>query len=345
MEKIMIWFLLSLKEYLKKRGTWLSMIGSLFLLWIVMGISVPDYKNMKVGFCMTDSLYADSIKEELVNNENSFLFIEYQNEELLQKDIINGIIDCGFVFLENFDEKVENRETKNSIRYISTSFSDKGEVVKEKVYAAFFKIYSENILERLEYEIFGNHKEERLEQIIDKKRIYQEGTEVFQMKITEVNAEPGREKEEISNNSLRGLIGLVIFLTMFVSYGSTQLKEGDNVEAALSKKEQFFYRYVKMIAASFLISLVGFLLLLGQAKDKNILQEVIFLVCYILLCAAWVSFVGRGLGRMEYLPLWITALIVVHLIICPVFFDFSIYVPGIKWIRYVLPLTWYLKFF
>lgn len=347
MEKIVIWYFLSLKECLKKRSSWLWLFGMLFLLWSTAGISIPDYKNMNVGICGRDSLYAEAIIESIFYKDESFLAVEYETQEELERAVTAGIVDCGFVFLKDFDRYIKENNPEDAILYISSPFSSKGEVAKERVFAAFLKLYSEEILKELEPDIFGNHNPKRMEAILEKNKRYQEGTEVFQMQITPVEAASGnaKQKEELCKDAdklIRGLVGLSVFLTMFLSYGSARLKEGDNVEAALSRKETFVYRYVKMMAAAFLPSLLGVVILQSDSFKGNFWQETAILICFLVLSATWISVVGRLLGRAEHLPLWLVSLSMVHILICPVICDFSIYMPAIKWLRYLLPLTVYL---
>ena len=343
MEKFIIWYFLSLKENLKKRGSWLATFGVLFLIWIVSDISVPKYENMQVGIWCQDGVYTKAIKAELFSDKNLFSFVEYEEQQVLTEDVLNGSIDCGFIFVENFDEKLETKRIRDAIIYIATPFSSKGFVAKEKVYAAFLKQYSKKILSSLEDEIFLIEDETRISRISDMNQRYQEGTEIFHIEIKEINQNTEKKDNISEKKIIRGLIGLFLFLTMFLSYGTTRLKEGDNVEAALNKKERFCYRYVKMMSAIFLPSAFGILILLNYSQSRGMIHEICHLMVFLLISALWISFVGLGLGRAEHLPLWIFSLIIVHLLICPIFYDVSQHISAMKWIRNILPLTMYLK--
>lgn len=255
-------------------------------------------------------------------------------------DVTSGKIDCGFIFADDFDEKMNEKNSRDLILYLATPFTSKGEVLKETVYAVLFQVYSENILSNAEKEIFDEHNEERMEQILEINKSYLEGNDVFQIQIEEVQEAPETFQEEPADR-IQGLVGLFIFLTMFLTYGHTQLKESDNVELALGGKERWCYRYVKMLAAAFLPSVVGILLLINRTQSCGIYGEFGRVVLFVLLSAVWINIVGGALGRAEHLPTWILSFVIVHLIVCPVFYDFSQYVPAIAWIRYLLPLGWF----
>ena len=341
MEKCIIWFFLSLKENIKKRDSWLAVLGMLFLVWIVSGISIPSYKNMQVGIWCGSSQTANQIKEELVAEKNAFEFVEYRNKDELYGDVTSGKIDCGFIFEEDFDEKINERNSKNLILYLSTPYTSKGEVLKETVYSVLFKLYSENILSSAEIEIYGEHDENRMEQLLERNQKYQEGNEVFQIQIKEVQHEVREVSQQKTADMISGLIGLFVFLTMFLAYGKTQLGENDNVELALGKMERWCYRYIKMLAAAFIPAAAGIILLVNRSQSQGFCMESAGLALFILLSAVWINIFGRTLGRAEHLPTWILSLTLIHLIICPGFFDCSQYVPAITGIRYLLPLSWY----
>ena len=342
MEKYVIWYVLSLKENIKKRGSWLAVLGMVFLVWVVSEISIPSYKNMQAGIWCGSSQSAYQIKEELLEAESEFEFVEYQSKEELYQDVTAGKIDCGFAFAEDFDEKMNTGEQKDLILYLSTPFTSKGEVLKETVYAAFFKIYSEHVLGDAETDIFGEHDEKRMEQLLEINQDYLQGNEVFQVHMEEIENAKMDVVEEKQVNEIAGLIGLFVFLTMFLAYGRTQLRDSDNVELALGKMERWCYRYVKMLASACIPSVAGMILIVSRTRGLGFCEESVRLVGFVLLCGLWINIVGSALGRAEHLPMWILAFVMVHLIVCPVFFDFSKYVPVIAKIRYLLPLGWYL---
>ena len=340
MEKYMIWYILSVKEHIKKRSSWLIVIGMFFFIWIITSISVPNYRNMYVGILCGESEAAGQIKEDL-QREEAFIFIEYEDSKLLYEDVQSGRIECGFIFSEDMDEKMKNGQLRDTIQYIASIFSTKGEVLKERVYAAFFRLYSEEILEDLEPEIFGNHSEKRMQKIIERKRMYEKSDEIFRMYITEVDGETDKFQADEPINSYRGLIGLFLFLVMFLAYGKTRLKEGDSVELALGVNERYCYRYIRMLAAITLPGMASLFLLLRNVQSQGFFAESAELLIYILLCGLWISIIGNGLRKMEHMPMWMIGIVILHLLVCPVIMDFSRYIPALRVLRYLLPLGIY----
>lgn len=299
---------------------------------------------MQIGISCGDSLLANQIKQELISQENAFSFVEYEDQDTLTEDVTNGKIDCGFVFAENFDEMFEEQKTNEAILYITTPFSTKAEVLKEKVYVALFQLHSEQILVDAEKTIFRYENKERTKELLKRNRAYLQGNEIFQMDINNVNYQESSKEPKAQSNVVSGLVGLSIFLMMFLTYGMTQRKEGDNVELALIKKEQYCYRFIKMIATATLPSVCGFLLIVNTPQSRGFFVELFLLFLFVLVSGLWISIVGKCLGRAEYLSRWILSLVLLHIIICPIVFDCAKYVPAIAKLRLAFPLGIYLTF-
>ena len=258
MERILIWFVLSLKNYLVKRSTYLTATGMLLLVLVVTSISVPSAENMSAGMVCNDSVAAEHITNQLLETREDFTFIKYDKEADLINAVVSGKIDCGFVFSEAFDEMCEERDTEEGISYYATTFSSKGEVLKETVVSAYLEYYSRYILLDVEEEIFLEKDSLRMEKILDNYQLYLEGNEIFQMNIEQVKIGDELEEKQDWINPVKGLIGLTIFLIMFFAYGDSQRKSDDKVEIGLTKRQQVGYRFIKMLAAAVVPAAVGF---------------------------------------------------------------------------------------
>ena len=52
-----------------------------------------------------------------------------------------------FLFSNNFEKKFEHEKLKNSVSYLCTPLTTKGEVARETFYAALFEVYGAQMLE------------------------------------------------------------------------------------------------------------------------------------------------------------------------------------------------------
>ena len=248
MERYVMWYVLLVKNYWKKRSSYLTVLGMIILIWIISGISAPNAVNMNVGLYCGSNSVAEQIKDSLVADNSDFDFLIYEEENELVQDVVSGRLDSGFVFSDEFDEMLEERDTRDGIQYYKTTFSTKGEVLKEKIFEVYFRIYSEIVLEDVEQEVFGNHDADRLEELLEKSNFYLEGDNVFQLDIKQVEGVKIGANQTGGGDVVRGLILLSLFLIMFLSYAETQTAEGDKVGLALNRREMFFYQFLKMQA-------------------------------------------------------------------------------------------------
>ena len=96
-------------------------------------------KNVSVGLCLAEDPMAEAIAAGLSQRESVFEFIVFEKESELRKALETAEIDSGFLFSEEFEEKVKKGCSKELITFLRTPFSAKGTVAKETLYAVFLE--------------------------------------------------------------------------------------------------------------------------------------------------------------------------------------------------------------
>ncbi len=346
MERCLIWYRLWMKVFVRKKSYWLQLAGMILLLIVIASVSLPDSKNVMVGICINDSSYAEKISQGLINGNSVFEYKIYDDNQLYE-DILSGKIECGFIFSEDFDSKIDEGNLKNSITYVTTPLSSKGEVVKETVYSEILRIYSDNILKESENEIYGNGdnvSEERIRNLIEQNHIYQEGNDVFQLDIKEIDIKypDGVTGEKSKIYPIQGMAGIVIFLIMFLAYGQKFDDTGNMVQKALTKREQFIYGYINTFAAGTLPAIVGIVLIAFLADSRGIVVELLMMLIFVLLSGVWIMIVGSIFRKSTTFVASIMTIVIANLLLCPVFLNLDMFVPAIKYISLIFPLGIYL---
>ena len=102
---------------------------------------MPQSDNVTVGIVETDGAHGKEVLQHLTQRESLFSFVMYDSKEALQEDVIAGKLECGFYFSNNFEKKFEHEKLKNSVSYLCTPLTTKGEVARETFYAALFEVY------------------------------------------------------------------------------------------------------------------------------------------------------------------------------------------------------------
>ena len=162
-------------------------------------------------------------------------------------------------------------------------------------------------------------------------------------------------------NLIRGVIACMIFLTVYLSGASCKEEKNQRFLSILEKGKRHSYECAGMLAAATPMMLVGTALScltilqsemlavasgagfvtatgIGMVIVAQILKMLLLIAVSILFTACTMCIWKKDMGMLSALPV----LILLQIIICPVFFDMAVYVPAVKYIRYLCPIAYYL---
>ena len=160
---------------------------------------------------------------------------------------------------------------------------------------------------------------------------------------------------------IRGVISCMIFLTVYLSGASCKEEKNQHFLSILEKGKRHSYECAGMLAAVTPMMLVGTGLScltilqsemldaasgagfvtatgIGMVIVTEILQMLLLIVVSILFTACTMCICKKDMGMLSALPV----LILLQIIICPVIIDMAVYVPAVKYIRYLCPIAYYL---
>ena len=340
MEKIIVYGRLLFKDVCKKKTTWISVAGMIFLVFLIHGIQIPSQNNMRVGIIYGTSTNGRQIEEFLQRGESVFEFQNYSDADLLREDVAAGKLVCGFVLPDHLDEKMEEGDLRDSILYLTTPIEVRGEVAKETFYAAFLSAYSDELMRGQAVEIYGEQDAERQERLQKEMERLLQNDEVFQTD-HEYRKVAGTDivKQDVSCYPVQGIQGILILLFMFLAEGDHNTK---SVERVFYPKERLAFRYIRQLAFAVLPALTAVVCIFFCGQSRGILTEIMWMSVLVLYGGIWnlllAGITRNGLGMVS----GILVRIILMILICPVFVDFSKYVPAVKYIRNILPLGIYL---
>lgn len=162
-------------------------------------------------------------------------------------------------------------------------------------------------------------------------------------------------------NLIRGVISCMIFLTVYLSGASCKEEKNQHFLSILEKGKRRSYECAGMLAAATPMMLVGTGLScltilqsemldaasgagfvtatgIGMVIVTELLQMLLLIVVSILFTACTMCIWKKDMGMLSALPV----LILLQIIICPVIIDMAVYVPAVKYIRYLCPIAYYL---
>ena len=352
MEKGITWYLLSLKLYMKKKMYYFQLLVMLLVLFLIYKIQLPELNTVAVGVCYEDSTLGKEIYETLEKSDSVFEYSMYLNADELQRDVLGGKLEGGFVFTELFDEGIKTGETKDTILFYSTPFSMKAEVLKETIYAAVFESISETMLLEIDKEQYGEADEYRSQRIAELNTWYLESDALFKLEIVEVPIESKESEHEKQQKSMfhsktypiQGTAGLLTFLIMYLAYSQKWEIGNRAVLKALSRKEQIMYMAISVMAAATIPSIISMGISVFAQETRGILIEIVTMMVLMLVSVIWINLLGKIIKNyMTYIGCGL-AILLANAVLCPIFIDLSVFVPAIKYIRILLPLGWYFLF-
>ena len=375
-----VYYKLQLKLWLKHRICWLQILFLVLLLLVIGGIHVPDAKNSRIGLTGVTSGITQTVADHLLQKSDVYQFTTYEDTEELEQAVEAGELECGFVFDKEFAKQYEEGSFTDSITYVYTPFTTKGMAVRETVYGTVLELYGEKLLQQNQETIVGQSSEEISAMLADRYEYYLNSDAIFHTEVIYVETDAGMESDlrraesgsdgqngdadwlEIGKpNLIRGVISCMIFLAVYLSGASCKEEKNQHFLSILEKGKRHSYECAGMLAAVTPMMLVGTGLScltilqsemldaasgagfvtateIGMVIVTEILQMLLLIVVSILFTACTMCIWKKDMGMLSALPV----LILLQIIICPVIFDMAVYVPAVKYIRYLCPIAYYL---
>ncbi len=367
-----VYYKLQLKLWLKHRICWLQILFLVLLLLVIGSIHIPDAKNSRIGLAGVTSGITQTIEDRLMQKSDIYQFTAYEDPEELEQAVEVGELECGFVFAEGFEKQYEEGSFTDSITYVYTPFTTKGLAVRETVYGAVLELYGEKFLQQNEEAIVGQSSEEISAMLAERYEYYLNSDTIFHTEVIYVETDAGaesdfrgsesvlREQDEDTENIVHSMIVCMIFLTIYLAGASYKEEKNRRFLSQLEKGKRRRYECAGMLAAATPMMFVGVGLScltalqsapgnavsgagaatvtgIGMVIVTEILKMLLLIVVTILFTACAMCIWKKDTGMLSALPV----LLLLQIIICPVFFDMTVYVPAVKYIRYFCPISYY----
>lgn len=342
--QILTWYQLQLKAWLKRGTSLLLLAAMLLVVWLAGQISIPQSDNVTVGVVSTEGAHGKEVLEHLKQRESIFSFVEYDSRETLLEDLVAGKLECGFYFSQNFEKKFEHEKLKNSVSYVCTPLTTKGEVARETFYAALFEVYGRQLLSARAEQLFGENASAAESTLLENNEKYLAGSEVFQ-----VNVEQTKAVETVRNTAqkvfpIHGLVAVFLFFIMFVEYGRRFDAGEGNPYLALPAPMGDGFQIIGLLAAGTVPAVLGTVMVCSSGESRGVLIEVTAMCLLLVICALWIAFAGKWIRSMTGFTSQMFLLLLINLVFCPVFVDISAYIPAFEIVRCLFPTGLYLEF-
>lgn len=343
------WYLLQQKAWLGRFSSWLALAGMVVLLSIVASIHWPKADNTAVGIYASKDAAAVQTVKNLESGDSIYEFVTYTDVDRLRADVVGGELECGFIFDDHLEQRIDSGRIRNAVTYISTPFSYKGAVAKETVYAAFLKVYSETILADGLDAIYGSHDEMMYEQLLEFNHQYLKAGGKIWLNDRSNEAEDSRNDINTAGKDdmvrpVQGIAGLLIFIMLWLECGRKFAVNGRLVYKALDMRRRNIFEYCGYLAAALIPAVSAVALIYASGLGRGLFTEAAAMAIFTAAGSLWVMLAGKLCRNQNTLMYWVLTMVIIQLFVCPVFMDLSVYVPALGVIRWIFPLYWYLAF-
>ncbi|MBQ5375533.1 MAG: hypothetical protein IIU45_01545 [Lachnospiraceae bacterium] len=342
MEKGIRHYFLFLKYQVKKPLLWISLFCMAAIVYYLQTVALPGNENTRVLICGASQAEEQRFLDMAKATDTIFQYETASSEDLIQQ-VQAGKADCGFIWeKELFEEEPWDRK---SVRYITGTFTNKGLLAKETTFSILLRIKAETLPLTKEEEIFGEKDKDREKTVLAR---YQELLGMDSLFSIDFKSENGKMDQQENaylgkTDLVRGVVALLLFMYCLFGFGVDTLsaeKRPWNYLAPISKEGMLWSR---LLAGITVPAVFGFFLIRLMGGHVPLQTEIGKYLLFLLYTLIWCRVLGSLFRKRESFAASFLVILLLHLILCPIFFDIEMFSPVLGGLSYLLPTGWYLR--
>lgn len=264
----------------------------------------------------------------LRESEGYVEFIE-TDEETLYRNVVSGKYECGFVLRDDFDARIDKGYYSRLFTLVKSESSTMHSLVSEAVSSAMLTMVAEDIGREYLLEIGASAPEDGwiLEDSLRLEIVPAAGGEIGSAFVS----------EKLGQNVLKGAVAILLtLLSISLGDGLARRRKQEYHERMAALVGQVKLVLPPILAQSLMMLLVSMLSLLASG-----VYGFAELTTLCLCLAAQTFFIsalpgGHSATLLPFLP-------VAMLVLCPILFDVSAFLPGLRYLSMLIPATHYLN--
>ena len=344
--RVFTWFWLSCKRQLKHPFFMITLLLVPMCLFAFSQVEKQDSGKIRIGIFGEDREFVPEVLEVLAAQEGMFEFYICQSEEMLKDDVASRKAECGYVFRKGFYEKLDEQDFKRSILVYSAPSTIAARLSQEVVFASMFDVYGEYLLDRFVNES-GIFEGMDLNQVLaEMKAAYQQEMDsgsTFSFRYETLSTEPVESTSARIAFPVRGMLAIYLMMIGLFSVVALRQDEARGLFVTLSETARIPCKLASVTAPVVMAGISALVTLLVTANFDYGIMEVPRLLIYIAMIVA-VSYVMKLLVKdpvvlCGLIPIFILC----SMVICPVFFDITLWLPQLEPVRYLCLPYYYIK--
>lgn len=364
---VFLW--LQQKRMLRKKSFWfLILFFAGCMLFLTKSVKQNPNDAIVVAVCIdTDDPLATALGNRLTAaNDNLFSFQPVFSREELQRMLVNGTAECGYLISKPLSYEFAKNHVNRLINVYVTDNTTCVGVINEYVYSMLYEEYAEQVVTNAILDdnmlpftaaAAASHllPPVTVEEIHKRYRDYTTGDELFAFDFFTVSdgtffdgppkTMPTLKKAAVVSPLFRSLPALFLLLGGFLALLCYRKDYENGLYIKDSGLSRIIWSMLSMFSVLLLFAVVSAFILILTGTWTSTGIELLALLVYVVLLTLFYRLLSLLLRNTDMLCGALPMLVLLTLLFTPAITDLGSILPALRPVRYLLPTYYYLQFF
>lgn len=349
-------FHICIRLFIKRLLNKVSFILILFLLPVLsLGLK---YLLNDAGITIRIGLYNEDngssaayIIDRLGKNSEGITFHEFTSKDEMLDSIRTRGYECGFIFTEDFSRQLSKGETREIVDLYVSPGTAADSIAAEYVYSEIFTLYAfEEFMDFIDTRTYFSFSPDELSSLHERLQpIYLEylnGDKTFSFEYTTPTDSIKDTSVMLPDYILGSASGITALFIMLGAFAGTMHLYRDSRKGifyAFPSGTRTVCKLADICSGALLTALSGLFTMIICNGLETLPAELFHLLFYTVICTIYCYLLYKVLPTARIFSAVMPILIMGSIIFCPVFIDFSVILPSVKYLKWVfLPSYFFL---
>ena len=342
-----LWFWFSVKRQFKRPGYLILLILLPLCLYVISGIEKEEEEGIPIALYVEGGSLAERTADTLIRENNTFHFYLSRSKEALERDVASGRAECGYVFYDGLEEKLEEARYEDSIGLCVSPATVAASLSTEVVFASLIEEYGRTLLKNCAVEelLPPELKDEGWEELETLFDLYLSNHSTFSFSYDTLDGGKIEDAAMSQGFPVRGVAAVMVFIAGL--FGAVMVLEDEKKGLFLPVpyEKKVWCKASAVLAPVMLACASGLVCLAVTGNLKGIGYELAVMGIYGIASAAFACLLGAVVKQPDVVCCLIPFFIVGSLILCPVFLDVGRWLPGVAAVQKLFLPYYYLRAF
>lgn len=302
----------------------------------------------------------DKIIGRLLAEDATVRFTLAESEEELKRAVLKQEADCGYVFPEDFSERLRKDDWKRSVTFYCGEDTMIPMLVNELLYTSVFQVYSADAFINYMGTAYGEeadgrtNAENKAEELLN---LYLTNGSTFSFAYYGESAEEGNDDQAYETYNynkktkktadltagvvpVRGMLALFMMLSAFC--GLVDHKRDHEAGRLVWVKNKRAVQFMMILIPTTGAALVSVICIRASGSWQGIGTEIASVIFYMFALTAYTMIWGLLFRSEHAVVASVPFLMIATILFCPVFWNLKSVLPVLQIMEKLFPVSWYL---